>query len=91
MKIEVANLNVWKHEQRATLSAVMAERDGAWYAALLASNPKIARRFDDHELVAEKLAASNQKDALANICVSGLLDAESTKPYRQAYKRLTAQ
>jgi hypothetical protein len=85
------NALAWKQLRNAKASDFQSKKDGDWYARLLASNPKIAQTFADHEDVADKLEESKKTDALALICGSGVLDAVSLRPYRQAFNRLVAR
>lgn len=68
-----------------------AQKDGHWFARLIASNPRIAKRFPDHQEVAEKLEEAKEIDTLRDVASSGLLDAETSRPYREAFKRLVTQ
>lgn len=85
------NALAWQQSQATKVARVQTQKDGHWFARLIASNPKIAKHFPDHEEVAEKLELAGESDVLCMIASSGLLDAESSRHYRQAFKRLVTQ
>lgn len=67
-----------------------ASKDGHWYAALIANNPRIVQSFEDHEVVAEALKDAGEVQSLFNIASGGFLDGPSSRAYREAYKAASA-
>ena len=84
------NALAWQQVVNARAAVLQHSKDGHWFAALIAANPKVAQRFSDHDEVAEKLRQAGEIDVLASLITSGLLDAESSRPYRLAYRSLVA-
>lgn len=91
----------WQQAQAARSERVHSCKDGAWYARLVASDPRVARSFADHEAIASKLAdaamngdeesSSMATDALCSIAASGMLDGPSSMHYREQFYSLMAQ
>jgi hypothetical protein len=90
--IDTLSLNQKAFEQvRSQQTAQLHSRkDGNWFAALIANNPRIVRSFSDHEEVVEKLVEARQFDTLSYVASSGYLDATQATHYRAAYKQASA-
>ena len=67
-----------------------SRKDGNWFAALIANNPRIVRTFSDHDEVVAKLVEAGQLDTLSFVASSGYLDATQATHYRMAFKQASA-
>jgi hypothetical protein len=69
---------------------IHSRKDGNWFAALIANNPRIVRTFSDHDEVVAKLVEAGQLDTLSFVASSGYLDATQATHYRMAFKQASA-
>lgn len=92
VSVNALSLNhlAFEHTRAHAASRSLDKKDGHWFAALIANNPKIVRSFSDHEEVATKLLEAREFQQLFDVATSGLLDAVQASHYRQAYKQAHA-